>query len=140
MDRLGLLGLWREGLLAKAVIEGKTRGYRKHPQLRRFLEHGDPLVAINSYLYFVYLEGKARGYCFDPSKISKELILERIIPVTSGQLAFELSHLLKKLERRDYNWYLAIKENLGEAIEPNPIFYVVEGGIEEWEKAVRYHR
>jgi len=38
LDPKGLVALWREGLLAQAVAAGRTRGYRHHPQLARFLE------------------------------------------------------------------------------------------------------
>ena len=38
LDRQGLLALWREALLARAVLGGRTRGYRNHPQLERFGE------------------------------------------------------------------------------------------------------
>ncbi|MBC7323022.1 MAG: DNA lyase, partial [Acetomicrobium sp.] len=65
LDSKGLVALWREGLLAKAVLEGKTRGYVHHPQLARFNAQPDPLGAINAYLHFVLLEGRARNYCFD---------------------------------------------------------------------------
>jgi hypothetical protein len=34
LDRLGLVALWREGLLAQKVLLGKTNGYRFHPQLK----------------------------------------------------------------------------------------------------------
>ena len=33
LDKLGLLGLWRESLLAQKVLLGKTKGYKNHPQL-----------------------------------------------------------------------------------------------------------
>jgi len=33
LDAAGLVALWREGLLARAVLRGRTRGYRRHPQL-----------------------------------------------------------------------------------------------------------
>jgi len=36
LDARGLGALWREGLLAQAVLRGKTRGYRSHPQLERW--------------------------------------------------------------------------------------------------------
>ncbi|WP_245747334.1 pyrimidine dimer DNA glycosylase/endonuclease V [Frateuria terrea] len=39
LDRQGLLALWREGLLARAVLRGQTRGYRQHPPLERFRGH-----------------------------------------------------------------------------------------------------
>ena len=44
LDRQGLTGAWREALLAQAVLAGRTRGYREHPQLLRFREHPDPSV------------------------------------------------------------------------------------------------
>ncbi len=36
LDAKGLVALWREALLAQAVLAGRTRGYRHHPQLARF--------------------------------------------------------------------------------------------------------
>jgi len=51
LDSKGIVALWREALLAKKVLEGKTKGYRNHPQLIRFKEQPDPLSAINAYLY-----------------------------------------------------------------------------------------
>lgn len=41
LDAKGLVALWREGLLALAVLEGKTNGYRNHPQLERFRAEKD---------------------------------------------------------------------------------------------------
>ena len=46
LDPKGLVSLWREGLLAQAVIAGQTRGYRHHPQLARFLQSSDPRGVI----------------------------------------------------------------------------------------------
>lgn len=137
LDRMGLLGLWREGLLAKAVIEGRTSGYRRHPQLKRFLEHEDPLLAINSFLHFVLIEGESRGYRFDRSKVARELVADRIMPVTYGQLSFEFEHLLGKLERRDFERYLSLRSIPEGSIRCNPVFYVVEGGIESFERSAR---
>ncbi len=33
LDPQGLVALWREALLAQAVLRGRTVGYRHHPQL-----------------------------------------------------------------------------------------------------------
>ena len=49
LDPQGLVALWREALLAKAVIRGETRGYTNHPQLERFKLHPQPTSAINCY-------------------------------------------------------------------------------------------
>ena len=50
LDRMGLLALWREGLLAQKVLLGQTTGYRFHPQLKRFQGSKNPVGAINTYL------------------------------------------------------------------------------------------
>ena len=72
LDSKGLGALWREALLAKAVLEGKTKGYQKHPQLIRFQESKEPLVSINFYLAKVWEESEIRGYQFDRSKVGAE--------------------------------------------------------------------
>ncbi|MEM2466715.1 MAG: pyrimidine dimer DNA glycosylase/endonuclease V [Candidatus Bathyarchaeia archaeon] len=68
LDCRGLVAVWREGLLAKKVLEGKTMGYRKHPQLKIFEEHERPVALINAYLFQIYLEAKRRGCSFDSTK------------------------------------------------------------------------
>src|SRR4051812_40823909 len=93
LDAKGLVALWREGLLAQAVLVGQTRGYRNHPQLERF--RNGP-VAIAAYLHHVVDEADARGYKFDRSKLPRR---KSALPigVTDGQLRFEWRHLLTKL-------------------------------------------
>ena len=54
LDSKGLVALWRETLLAKHVLEGKTKGYKNHPQLNRFKEIKDPIGVINQYLSEIY--------------------------------------------------------------------------------------
>jgi hypothetical protein len=132
LDVKGLLGLWREALLAQKVLMGQTKGYRNHPQLIRFKRTSDPLLYIGTYLYYVYLEGKRRGYDFDSSKIVKyDTNLEKI-PVTSGQVKYEFNHLLEKLRTRDPQRYEELKDV--REVEVHPIFFVVEGDVEPWEK------
>ena len=48
---------------------GLTRGYTRHPQLERFRRTSDPVLYIGTYLYYVYLEGRRRGYDFNLGKI-----------------------------------------------------------------------
>lgn len=133
LDTKGLLALWREGLLAKKVLERKTKGYKNHPQLLRFKRYQDPLLAINSFLYFVIIEAEKRGYNFDRNKISIEKPETSIIPVTKGQVYFELKHLTEKLKVRDTKQYKKVMDNSKEILT-NPIFYIIDGDIEEWEK------
>ncbi len=131
LDTKGLVALWREALLAKAVLEGKTKGYTNHPQLIRFREAEDPIAAINYFLYEVLQESKKRGYRFDASKCNKPKIIKKIA-VSDKQIDYELTHLLKKLIIRD-------KEKQKELLcidkpEAHPIFYITKGEIELWEK------
>lgn len=50
LDSKGLVALWREGLLAKKVLQGRTKGYKNHPQLLRFKTLDDSINAISLYL------------------------------------------------------------------------------------------
>jgi len=131
LDTKGLLAVWREGLLAKKVLEGKTKGYKNHPQLERFKLSKDPIYCINAYLYQVLLEAKRRGYSFDESKI-KKINDTKILTVTDKQLKYEFEHLLKKLQKRAKVKYEEVKSC--KEIEENPVFKVVPGEIEKWEK------
>lgn len=132
LDRQGLLAVWREGLLAKNVLEGKTKGYKNHPQLDRFKNSQDAITHINNYLFGIYQEAGRRGYKFSLEKLDGLKNVSEKIKVNSEQLVYEFSHLLKKLESRDikrFNEYKFTKE-----IEIHNLFKVVKGEIEKWEK------
>jgi len=61
LDTKGLVALWRETLLAQHVLEGKTKGYKNHPQLDRFKRSKKPIEVINQYLAGVYAEALTRS-------------------------------------------------------------------------------
>ena len=69
LDARGLVALWREGLLARKVLQRQTKSYKDHPQMDRFNAHLQPTVAIDCYLWYVYEETVRRGYHFDMAKI-----------------------------------------------------------------------
>ena len=130
LDNRGFVALWRESLLAKKVLEGKTRGYKNHPQLTRFKKEKNPLDCINQYLTVVYNESVARGYKFNKRKINRDF-KPKVLLVTEGQLRYERDHLLNKLKVRDPERY---DQLTGETeIDPHPLFKVMEGEIEDWE-------
>ena len=133
LDRAGLLAVWREALLAQKVLEGKTKGYTNHPQLKRFKSHRFPKKAIANYLLGIWKEAKRRGYNFDPEKIGAKGKVEKIL-VTRGQLKYEFGLLQEKLKRRApiiARQLASVKE-----IKPHPLFEAIEGNIEEWEKTI----
>lgn len=131
LDPQGLVALWREALLARAVLQGKTKGYRNHPQLERFREHATPRSAISAYLDAVHNEAVRRGYAFDRSKVGPVRALTPVV-TTEGQLAYEWQHLLKKLSVRNpalYQKWCSVED-----IVPHPLFVVKPGAVESWER------
>jgi hypothetical protein len=130
LDGRGLVALWREALLAQAVLGGHTRGYTRHPQLIRFSNSPSPMGSIAAYLQAVHAEACRRAYRFDETKINAIGCSESIV-VTRGQIDFEWDHLKAKLQRRDPSWLAGLKPR--SRVEPHPLFRIVPGAIEKWE-------
>jgi hypothetical protein len=131
LDPQGLVALWREALLARAVLRGETKGYRSHPQLDRFRDQANPLSAMDAYLAGVYREAVARGYSFDPSKIDPAQTCVQL-PVTDGQISYEWQHLLQKLAAR--NPVLFERWRNCDRPDCHPLFVVHPGPIAPWER------
>ena len=131
LDARGLVAVWREALLAQAVLRGATRGYRHHPQLVRFRRRRSPSGAIAEYLQHVHTEALARGYRFN-----RELIgppdADGPLDVARGQLEHEWAHLKAKLALRDPERAARCAAVAFPA--PHPLFRVVPGGVESWER------
>lgn len=137
LDRIGLVALWREALLAQAVLAGRTRGYRAHPQLECFRAADAPLEAIGAYLAPLQTEASARGYRFDAAKIDRAPAdggTGPVLPVGDGQLAFERAHLLAKLEVRSPADAARLASTETTA---HPLFRVAPGEIASWERGSR---
>ena len=130
LDTKGLVALWRETLLAKHVLEGKTKGYRNHPQLDRFKQMDNPQDAINQYLASVLEESAKRGYNFNKNKINRNFSPVSMT-VTTGQIKYETTHLLNKLRTRDTLKFIEV--NNKKTLVPHPMFSVIKGEIEKWE-------
>jgi len=132
LDRQGLLAVWRESLLAQAVLAGKTRGYRNHPQLTRFKSQADPLDAVGFYLLEIHEEAGRRGYHFAREKILRVVLEHPAIAVMQGQIDHEWQHLMQKLKARSPQDHQRSVNT--EIIDLHPLFVRVAGGIEAWEK------
>jgi hypothetical protein len=131
LDSKGLVAAWREALLAQKVLAGGTKGYRKHPQLVRFQRRPDPLAAMAAFLAGLAKEADRRGYHFDAAKILGRKFRGRI-PETRGQLLYEWAHLGAKLRGRAP--HLARRMRGIRAPQPHPLFRIVPGGVNPWEK------
>jgi hypothetical protein len=119
LDRAGLLALWREALL------------------ERFRRAERPAAAIVTYLWGVHREAGERGYRFDVPKIAGNTGGVSL-QVTRGQLAYEAGHLRRKLLRRDPARLERLRTR--EGLRPHPMFVVIRGGIEPWERPPRQFR
>lgn len=128
LDKAGLGAVWREGLLARAVLNNQTKGYKSHPQLQRFRQpNSNPLELIDSYLHVICDEADRRHYKYDRSKL-KYFPFTQLIHVTQGQVEYEFQHLQRKLQERS-------KPNENIVVVPvHPLFVVVPGIVAEWEK------
>jgi len=132
LDAVGLVALWREALLAQAVLLGRTRGYTRHPQLQRFQAAADPIASIADYLRFVADEATTRGYAFNVALIvASAPPVRRRLPETKGQLLYEWEHLGRKLRRRSPVWY---RDHVA-GVKPtsHPLFRIVAGEVRDWE-------
>jgi hypothetical protein len=133
LDWMGLGAQWREALLAQKVLLGETKGWRKHPQLKRFKEHREPLKAVGFYLKEIYLESVRRNYNYNFSKILKPVYLINKIPISQGQIEYEFNLLMSRLQirsREKYDNNLRYKK-----IFPHTLFYITDGPPEKWEKS-----
>ena len=133
LDSSGLVALWREALLARAVLRGRTVGYRNHPQLIRFRAQPDPLASIEAYLAAVHEESLRRGYRFDRSKLSGKRS-RATIPETEGQVLFEWRHLLRKLKRRAPARHQELQAI--DIPDLHPLFMLVTGKVRHWERGL----
>lgn len=131
LDRQGLVAVWRETLLAQAVLLGKTKGYQHHPQLIRFQQLRSPVAGIATYLTHIHDEATRRGYTFDHTKIESNRVRKQI-DAHRGQLLYEWKHLVAKLEARSPEWLKTVA-HIREPIS-HPLFRVVPGPIADWER------
>jgi hypothetical protein len=122
LDSIGLVALWRESLLAQKVLQGKTKGFKSHPELNRFKAHPLPLKTISAYLTEIWKESNKREYNFDRNKIKSKYRATKI-PVTPDELKQEFDWLCSKLKKRDpqkLKQLLSVKK-----IECNPCFRII---------------
>ena len=141
LDRQGLTATWREALLAQAVLAGRTKGYTRHPQLRRFQSTPDPVATVGAYLELVADEASARGYRYDRSRIitrpADPAGWVGRLEVGTRQLEHEWGHLVAKLALRSPDWLASLKAAGAapetDVPEPHPLFRVVEGPVAGWE-------
>lgn len=124
----------------------KTK-YYNHPQLDRFKTKDGVIIKsgtryLSTYLGYILNYANNKRKCnYNNSSISLipfDINQMEKLTITKGQLKYEYDYLQSKLLKsnikkcRENNELLIY--NSGLQIEPHPIFTVIDGGIEPWEK------
>jgi hypothetical protein len=137
LDSQGLNAVWREGLLAQSVLQSKTKGWKNHPQLERFKNTINAMAAIGYYLLKIFEESQQRTYHYNYSKIVMPANTIPKIPITTGQLDYEYELLKARVKHRSPTKYheLIHLHRSDPHPEPHPLFVMVKGEVETWEKS-----
>jgi len=132
LDLEGLTRNINEAILAYKVLTKRTKGYKNHPQLKRWTTV--PLDSLTGYIEYL-MDYKTYLMLLNVDR-SKEAIPPfpewPFLVVTEGQLKYEFNHLQKKLYKRNQAQYLKNKKE--KVILCHPTFETKCGGVEEWEK------
>jgi len=136
LDSTGLNAVWREGLLAQAVLLGRTTARRNHSQLHRFQNHEKPASAIGFYLLKILEEASSRGYHYKRVKIAFPAENIKHIEGTRGQLCYEWDTLMMRQKTRNSRKSEEVVTLKQREIVPTPypFFVGIEGEAEPWEK------
>lgn len=139
LDSKRLVTQWREALLCRAILDGKTKGYKEHPHFLRVKSHSQPYYFINSFLYVIWEEGKQRKFQFDKSKLMENLVQKyeeplQLMEVTEGQVQYEFDFLQKKFGEFHIQYIKNLQNFNDFGIEVNPCFIKIFGDIMNFEK------
>lgn len=137
LDNVGLNRAINESIAGyKALIktkEGYPLAWEKHPQLERFKNTLFGNVLLRQYIKYLLdykyaLQMKQLGY----NSYIGLFICENFQSVNIQQLKYEWNHYLVKLLKRNKDLYNDLK-NI-ELPDPHPLFKIVNGEIENWER------
>lgn len=136
LDRRELKATWEYGLRALTFLTSSTGPGKFSPELSRFRTQAHPRITLVKYLRCLAEEAARRGIKLDTS------LLPRIPNITTAKIPIDAAQL-------DYEWQLLIRRQLGRsprfirrftsspAHDPNPLFYVREGGaVAAWQQLV----
>jgi len=141
LDTIGMLRCWNESKVAQNALIGLTlgekRGYYNHSQLIRFKNTSNALQNVCNYLWTLVDEYNMRpdmiARNYPKAFKSENILLDRTIYmmlVNSKQIDYEVKWLKQKLVKRN----TVGREKFDFYVDENPMFYTVNGEIENWEK------
>lgn len=134
LDSAALRQLWKDGLKAMRLLRGERIGRMHHPQLQRWQELERPIPALFTYLRGLRWAAALRGIRLDRRLLMPcEQLKAGSLQVQAGQLAGEWRLYLAELRRRNIQEWEARRTIQP---KPHPLFTVVPGELEVWEREV----
>jgi hypothetical protein len=139
LDPLGLSRCYFEGVGGLKALKGIQKMHKNHPQLQRFKKQTNPEESLKTYLKIVFKTAKTRGKDWDSSLIGVNIIEpfnSLKMPVKKGQIKYEINWLLEKIKNRKkvHKEFVDKILNDKDNIKLHPLFYQIDGEIEEWER------
>jgi len=131
LDPVGLSRLINEGISGYKALTGKQKMWQNHSQLTRFKNHPKRYYQIYMILICNIKYNQWMNQLNDDIIINGNDCFDHMT-VTRGQLEYEWKHYLNKLQSRNPTLYGRLKGIV--TPEPHPIFKVIPGSIESWEK------
>lgn len=141
LDSVGLSRAINEAISGYKALTGKQKMWQNHSQLERFknadifVSKKDNHILLQSYIVSLITNYRRRKYKEIDFSQSIEIDGSASLTVTKGQIEYEWQHYLNKLKTqkgRDKELYEQLKDI--KTPEPHPLFSMVAGDIESWEK------
>jgi hypothetical protein len=110
----------------------RNKRRQKSPPIRALQGASQLRFYSGRFLLAIFEKATRSGFAFNYEKI-RECFFESRITITTRQLAYKFDLLKINLRARDRVQYLQIARINGPL--PHPIFRVVKGDIETWERA-----
>ena len=131
LDNIGLSRAINEGISGYKALTKQQKMWQNHSQLTRFKKSTYPEDNLKIYLLSLIIEKSNRNIEVLGLPLFNNTTRE-LLNVTEGQLIYEWNHFIKKVKERNPEHYKKISSII--IPEPHPIFKVISGSIEEWEK------
>lgn len=138
LDKQGLSRAINEGIAGNKALRKTGEGYppswEKHSQLERFKTTAIPGIYSQLYLDRLFMI-KYNSWMLETNQEPFFDDIENPYPklkVTIGQLKYEWQRYLKKISKRSPKLYEELKSI--ELPEPHPLFNIIDGDVESWEK------
>lgn len=137
LDNVGLSRQINEGVLGLKALSGQQKMWQNHPQLDRFKKMTGlhPQKTYQLYMLPVIHEWRIRKLAGISVMLPEPKPTPKLMNVTIEQIKYEWIHYINKLcSQKNRDLELGKRLNLIPVPDPHPLFEIIDGEIEQWEK------